>query len=453
MENAQAMNHDLARQYADTVRYLMGALPMYQSCGAAAYKSTLATSLALDAHDGHPHQHYRTLHVAGTNGKGSVSHMLCAALMAQGYRVGLFTSPHLVDYRERIRVDGQMVSEAYVVQYVEARRALFEQLRPSFFEMSAALAFSYFAAQAVDFAVIEVGMGGRLDSTNVITPEVSVITNISYDHTAFLGHTLAAIAGEKAGIIKRGVPVVVGERSPETEPVFTARAEEMGAPLRFADHELRAVESECSRQGLRVVYSRADGTRLEARTDLRGEVQVQNVATALCAIEALRARGVELSESAVADGLLHVQARTGLRGRWQQVGDAPTIICDTGHNEAGLRRVMHQLEGLPGERLHMVMGFVNDKEVGTILPLLPRRAIYYWTQASVPRALPAGELAQAAHGAGLEGGVYPTVPEAVCAARRAAGDADVIFIGGSTFVVADALAEGGGLGLSSLADD
>ena len=240
---------------------------------------------------------------------------------------------------------------------------------------------------------------------------------------------MAAIAGEKAGIIKRGVPVVVGERTPETEPVFTARAEEMGAPLRFADHELRAVESECSRQGLRVVYGRADGTRLEARTDLRGEVQVQNVATALCAIETLRARGVELSESAVADGLLHVQARTGLR------------------------RVMHQLEGLPGERLHMVMGFVNDKEVGTILPLLPRRAIYYWTQASVPRALPAGELAQAAHGAGLEGGVYPTVPEAVRAAQRAAGDADVIFIGGSTFVVADALAEGGGLGLSSLADD
>ena len=426
--------------YSETVDYLMRALPMYQRDGAAAYKADLSISQALDLYDGYPHQQYATVHVAGTNGKGSVSHMLCAVLMAAGYRVGLFTSPHLVDFRERIRVNGQLVDQDYVTDYVDRHRDIFEELQPSFFEMSAALAFSYFADQKVDLAVIEVGMGGRLDSTNIISPLLSVITNISLDHTAFLGSTLSEIAGEKAGIIKPGTPVVFGETNENTRRVFVSRARQLGAPFRFADQDWRCLGQRQDGKLQSLTFQRAgDGEKLEVVTDLKGAVQAHNIPVVLSSVEMLREQGVRIPKEALLEGMEYTASRTGLRGRWEELAQRPLVVCDTGHNEGGLREVVAQIASTPHAHLHYVLGFVNDKDIDHILPLLPTDATYYFCKASVPRAMEAGHLAGLAGRIGLHGKVYQSVAEAVMAARAAATPEDMVMIGGSTFVVADAL--------------
>ena len=414
--------------YQDTLEYLYNSVPMFQQVGGAAYKEGLENTLALDAHFGHPHRRYRAIHVAGTNGKGSCSHTLAAILQEAGYRVGLYTSPHLVDFRERIRVNGIPVPEEYVIRFVEEERSFFEPLHPSFFELTTAMAFRYFADAQVDVAVIEVGLGGRLDCTNIIRPDLCVITNISFDHVQFLGDTLPKIAGEKAGIIKRGVPVVIGETTPETRPVFQAKAEEMHAPIYFAED-----------------YDREDYPGIEF--ELKGLYQKKNKRTLLTALPLLKEAGYRIDEQAVRSGFAHVTRLTGLMGRWQKLQDSPTLICDTGHNVGGIRYIVEQLKKEKYRRLHIVMGMVNDKDIRGVLALMPQEAVYYFTQASVKRAMPAGRLKELAHEAGLQGECYADVPSAVRAAQKESLPEDFIFVGGSSFVVADLLANRDALNL------
>ncbi len=407
--------------YSDAVNYLFESAPLFQNVGKDAYKEGLANTLALDEHFAHPHQSFKTIHVAGTNGKGSCSHLLAAVLQAAGYRVGLYTSPHLVDFRERIRVNGERISEDYVVDFVESERAFFEPLHPSFFELTTALAFKYFAEQKVDVAVIEVGLGGRLDCTNIIMPELCVITNISHDHTQFLGDTLAKIATEKAGIMKPGVPVVVGETLPETLPVFEQTAHEVGARLSLAEH-----------------YASPLVENVEC--ELKGIYQQKNRRTVLCALSLLPASWNILEEH-IREGFAHVCSLTGLMGRWQRVGERPLVICDTGHNVGGWEYLSRQIPTIPCRRLHMVFGMVNDKDISGVLRLLPKDAVYYYTKASVRRAMPEIEIAALAQQFGLpSGNTFPTVAEAFRAAHSAASPDDAIFVGGSSFVVADFLA-------------
>lgn len=428
--------------YQETIQYLYNSAPLFQQIGGAAYKEGLGNTLALDAHFGHPHLQYKSIHIAGTNGKGSCSHMFAALLQAAGHKVGLYTSPHLVDFRERIRVNGEMIPEDYVCRFVEEERSFFEPLHPSFFELTTALAFKYFSDCRVDVAVIEVGLGGRLDCTNIIRPELSVITNISLDHTQFLGHTLAAIAAEKAGIIKNGVPVVVGEAVAETRPVFLAKAEETGAPVCFADDSPEVLESHLTDHATRTYKTRSYGT---LESDLLGDYQTKNVNTVLHGASILA--GLLLPEQGELPGLLaatlpHVSKLTGLAGRWQRIGSRPTVICDTGHNAGGWEWLGKQLRQTPCRRLHMVFGMCEDKDVTAVLRQLPPDATYYFTHASVRRALPADRLQSLAAALGLNGQSYPTVAQAYAAARRAACPEDLIFIGGSSFVVADFLAAG-----------
>lgn len=426
--------------YQEAVDYIFNALPMFQRQGAAAYKANLDTSNALDLYDGQPHTMYPTVHVAGTNGKGSVSHMMAAILQSAGYRTGLFTSPHMVDFRERIRVNGEKVPEEYVVQYVESHREVFEELQPSFFEMSAAMAFSYFRDAHVDIAVIEVGMGGRLDSTNVINPEISIITNIGYDHMAFLGNTLPKIATEKCGIIKDGVPVVFGEVVKETASVFTDAARAHNALYEKAQEYLHLEGQESLSHSQRLTYKRVrDGKKFTVETDLMGCYQRLNVATVLTATDILRMSGYRIPEEAVREGLAHVQSLTHLYGRWQKLGDAPCIIADTGHNENGLHETLPRLTAMPAKTLRIVLAVVNDKDLSQMLPLFPTTATYYFTQARIPRALPCEELQQEAVKYSLVGKVYESIELAVAAARKEADREDVIFIGGSTYTVAEAL--------------
>ena len=359
--------------YQDTLEYLYNSAPMFQQVGAGAYKEGLENTRALDAHFRHPHEHFHSLHIAGTNGKGSCSHTLAAILQSAGYRVGLYTSPHLVDFRERIRVNGQPISEDYVIRFVEEERAFFEPLSPSFFELTTAMAFKYFADEKVDVAVVEVGLGGRLDCTNIIHPDLCIITNISLDHTQFLGHTLAQIAGEKAGIIKPGIPVVIGETTPETRPVFYQKAQEEGAPIHWAEEE----GHENDYPGLSF--------------ELKGLYQEKNRRTLLTALPILKEIGYRLTENDIRQGFAHVVELTGLMGRWQKLQDSPTLICDTGHNTGGIAYIAQQLRAQPCHRLHIVLGMVNDKDIRGVLALLPHEADYYFTQASVKRALPADE--------------------------------------------------------------
>ncbi len=407
--------------YQEAVNFLFESAPLFQNVGKAAYKEGLDNTLALDEHFTHPHRAYKTIHVAGTNGKGSCSHLLAATLQKAGWRVGLYTSPHLVDFRERIRVNGVMMPEERVVAFVEEERAFFEPLHPSFFELTTALAFKYFEEEKVDVAIVEVGLGGRLDCTNIIRPELSLITNISLDHTQFLGTTLAQIAREKAGIMKAGVPVVVGETLPETLPVFEACAEEVGAPLclaeEFASPLIESVDCE-----------------------LKGIYQKKNIRTVLCAISMLQSSW-GITEEHVREAFANVCGLTGLMGRWQRVGESPLVICDTGHNVGGWEYLARQIREIPCKRLHIVFGMVNDKDIGSVLKLLPKEATYYYTKASVHRAMDAQEIAAKAVQQGLpEGGIFPTVAEAYRAARFAASEEDAIFVGGSSFVVADFLA-------------
>ena len=444
--------------YTKAVQYLFDSAPLFQNVGAAAYKEGLGGTLALDEYFGHPHRQYRTIHVGGTNGKGSVTHTLAAILQAQGYRVGLYTSPHLVDFRERIRVNGKMISKKRVVEFVktlsnsplkgEKKKSPFkgdlEGLSFSFFELATALAFQYFAEQKVDFAVIEVGLGGRLDCTNIITPVLSVITNISFDHVQFLGDTLPKIASEKAGIIKAGVPVCIGENiNEEVKAVFQKKAEEVGAPITFA-------EDRPSKSPLKedLFFSPFKG-ELERVFALTGLCQEKNRRTILTAVRLLREQGIEISDKAVKKGFADVTTMTGLMGRWQTISTKPLTICDTGHNVGGMQYITKQLQQTPHKRLHIVIGMVSDKDVSTVLSMLPKDAVFYFTQASVQRAMPAEELAQKAisvfnslpsgQAQARQFSIYKDVVSAYQAAQAAASDDDLIFIGGSTFVVADLL--------------
>lgn len=423
--------------YAETVEYLFNSTPVFEKIGAVAYKEGLSNTLALDEHLSHPHRRFKSIHVAGTNGKGSVSHSLASILQASGLRVGLFTSPHLVDFRERIRVNGECVSEEYVVDFVERHRAFFEPLHPSFFELTTAMAFAYFAEQEVDVAVVEVGLGGRLDCTNIITPDLCIITNISLDHTQFLGDTPAKIAFEKAGIIKHGVPVVIGEATSETRPVFESKAAEMEAPITFAEDTPLVIESTVCPHHTRKYLVEQLG---EVCSDLGGNYQSRNIETILHAVFILRDAGYPITSDSIKSGLENVCRSTGLMGRWQQVGDSPTVVIDTGHNVGGWQWLAQQLRELHCRRMRIVFGMVDDKDLDTVMGLLPQDADYYFTRASSKRAINEEIVRATGEGKGLHGRSYPTVPEAFAAAMSDAYPDDFIFVGGSSYVVADFLA-------------
>ena len=417
--------------YNSAVQYLFDSAPLFQNVGAAAYKEGLGNTHLLDEQFGHPHRQYRTIHVGGTNGKGSVSHTLAAILQAQGYRVGLYTSPHLVDFRERIKVNGEMISKERVIDFVtDFKKRNYSAVCSgfSFFELATALAFQYFSEQKVDFAVIEVGLGGRLDCTNIIMPELSIVTNISFDHVQFLGDTLPKIASEKAGIIKTGIPACIGENvNEDVKAVFANKAKEVGAPITFAEDAFA---------------STAINDELAGLFALKGFCQEKNIRTILTAVRLLQEKGIAISDEAIRKGLAEVCSMTGLMGRWQTIDEKPLTICDTGHNVGGMQYIVRQLQQTPHKRLHIVIGMVNDKDVDSVMRLLPTDAIYYFTQASVKRAMPAEELARkASHLQGAEEGAFQDVPSAYRAAKRNATDDDLIFIGGSTFVVADLLAD------------
>jgi dihydrofolate synthase/folylpolyglutamate synthase len=392
---------------------------------------------------GHPHQSFKTIHIAGTNGKGSVSHMLASVLQEAGYKTGLYTSPHLKDFRERIRVNGEMISEKAVVDftlsYLEKNKT--EQIEPSFFELTVSMAFDYFRTMKVDVAVIEVGLGGRLDSTNIITPEVSVITNISFDHMALLGNTLPEIAAEKAGIIKAQVPVVVGESSPETNPVFEKFARQAQTTLEFADQTYQTDYSLLTPEGKQSLYIRKDGELVypDLQIDLAGIYQRHNVPTVLKTIDLLNKKGWKLTENILRKGLFNIVGNTGLMGRWQTIGNNPLVVCDTGHNPAGIKLVVEQIGQTAWKALHIVIGMVNDKDQSEVLSLLPSNATYYFTKADIPRATTPEELAAKASRFGLTGNCYDSVREALSAALKNAEKDDLVFIGGSTFVVAEIL--------------
>ncbi|MDO7873612.1 folylpolyglutamate synthase/dihydrofolate synthase family protein [Hymenobacter sp. ASUV-10] len=427
--------------YSETLAYLYAQLPMYQRVGAAGFKKGLGNTLALAEAMGHPERRFRSVHVAGTNGKGSSSHLVAAVLQAAGYRVGLYTSPHLREFTERIRLNGAELAPDYLVSWVAQWRPLFEEVQPSFFEMCVALAYSYFAESEVDVAVVEVGLGGRLDSTNIITPMVSLITNISYDHQAMLGNTLPEIAGEKAGIIKPSVSVVVSQTQVEVRTVFEQKAAAESAPLTFADAHYRAelAAGEAAATGIQLLQVSRDGQPYLENVELGllGDYQRLNLPGVLATLDELRRQGFALPEAAVRRGLREVTQLTGLHGRWSILGQQPLVIADTGHNEAGIRLVVQQLRKLHYKKLHLVIGTVNDKDPGPVLALLPSEGIYYFCQADIPRALPGEELAAKAQALGLRGRNYGSVAAAVAAARAAAGPNDVVFIGGSTFVVAE----------------
>ncbi len=432
------MNH-----YQETLNYLYTQLPMFQRSGPAAYKHSLENTLRLDEMYGSPHRNFRSLHIAGTNGKGSVSHMLAAVMQSAGYRTGLYTSPHLKDFRERIRVNGEMVSEDFVAEWTEdfRQRNRAAGIQPSFFELTAIMAFDYFAREKVDIAVIETGLGGRLDSTNIISPEISIITNISYDHTSLLGETLPLIAGEKAGIIKRGTPVVVSQHQPEVEEVFLRKAEQEGSLLSFADDEYTADYSLADRDGNQVLNFRKNGVLSYPSLilDLPGLYQRLNVPAVLKTVDLLRGMGWQVPEEAVYKGLSDVKLLTGLQGRWQVLGSNPRIVCDTGHNEEGIKLVVDQINQTPYKHLHIVFGVVSDKDPDKVLALLPKDASYYFCKADIPRAMDEKVLAGKAAEFGLSFETFSSVSEAYEASRRAAGPDDFIFIGGSTFVVAEIL--------------
>jgi dihydrofolate synthase / folylpolyglutamate synthase len=429
--------------YKETLQYLFDRLPMFHRIGEAAYKNSLDNTLKLDEIFSHPHRKYKTIHVAGTNGKGSTSHMLAAVFQSAGYKTGLYTSPHLKDFRERIKINGQMISEEEVIEWVEnypVKNNLWN-IEPSFFELTAALAFDYFSQQKVDIAIIEVGLGGRLDSTNIITPEVSVITNIGLDHTNLLGDTLEKIAAEKAGIIKSNVPVVVGLTQIETKNVFTEIALRKQASLFFADQEYVATYSMLGLDGKQILNVDRNGEMAfpEIKLDLLGMYQARNVPVVLKTLEILIENGWQISMENIYEGLENAAKLTGLLGRWQIIGNNPLTVCDTGHNEDGIKMVVSQIKNTPYKTLHFVFGVVADKNQDAVLRLLPTDAIYYFTRADIPRAMNEQELAQKAAGFGLKGESYSTVAEAFNAAKVNAGKNDLIFVGGSTFVVAGIL--------------
>lgn len=426
--------------YSEAIQFLFDQLPMFQRTGPSAYKDNLNNTMYLDAYFKHPHQHFRTIHVAGTNGKGSVSHMIASILQEAGYRTGLYTSPHLRDFRERIKINGEMISEEEVTNFVENHKHVIEKVSPSFFEMTVAMAFNYFSQQQVDVAVIEVGLGGRLDSTNIIRPEISVITNIGMDHMALLGNTLQLIAREKAGIIKMGIPAVIGQYQEEVAGIFQQIANDCKASLTFADSDYFCRTVRRLEQFQEIDIYRNDKVFLrQVRLSLLGKYQTKNVQTVCSAIDQLILKGFEISQENIRKGLCHVVKNTGLIGRWQILQTNPLIICDTGHNEDGIKEVVTQILETPFDNLHMVVGMVNDKAIDAILKLLPKQATYYFTRADIPRSLDANILKSEAKKFGLYGEAYVTVLDAVNEAKKNARINDLIFIGGSTFVVAEAI--------------
>ena len=427
--------------YQEATEFLFEQLPMYQRQGKSAYKADLTTTLLLDKYFGHPHKHYKTIHIAGTNGKGSVSHMLASILQEAGYKTGLYTSPHLKDFRERIKINGQPIPEHDVIYFVTHNRKIINELHPSFFEMTASMAFELFKNEKVDVAVIEVGMGGRLDSTNIISPDLSIITNIGLDHTQFLGNTKALIAKEKAGIIKNDTPVVIGETQPETIEIFINAAKEKNAPLIQADKIYRIPYSTFSSDDKQImqVYSDDKIAFKNLKVSLSGWYQSKNVVTALAACKILEEKGYYITETGIFKGMESIQETTGIQGRWQVIGHNPRIICDTGHNEDGIKAVVDQIKNTPYEKLHIIFGTVNDKDITTILSLMPKNAEYYFTKAQIPRSMNEIKLWQTAKKYGLTGDHYPDVKTALAEAQKNVSPNDLIFIGGSTFIVADAL--------------
>lgn len=427
--------------YSQTLEFLYSAMPSFQQKGVMAYKPGLERVTAFCRHIGNPQRNFFTIHVAGTNGKGSVSHMIAAVLQSAGYRTGLFTSPHLQDFRERIRVDGEMIPKQRVVNFVDKHREKMKELDLSFFEMTAALAFEHFAQSDVEVAVIETGLGGRLDATNIIVPILSVVTNIGLEHTALLGPTIESIAAEKAGIIKKSRPVIVGESDPAYNYVFEAAAIECRSQIVYAENVFECAEQSCSENGQRFTMVRTrDGHRFDIELDLCGDYQRRNIVTASAAVDFLHENTpLTISRRAYIEGMRDAAATTGLRGRWQTLSTSPLTVCDTGHNPHGMAYVAGQLAKQKYEKLYCVIGVVQDKDLAHILPLLPRDAYYIFTQASISRALDADALAAAAAGFGLAGEVVRGVSAAVTRAQQIATPRDMIFIGGSTFVVAEAL--------------
>ncbi|AMS26905.1 dihydrofolate synthase [Bacteroidetes bacterium UKL13-3] len=424
--------------YSETLDYLYSQLPMFTRIGIAAFKKDLTNTLTLCEALGNPQQQFKSIHIAGTNGKGSTSHMLASVLQEAGYKVGLYTSPHLKDFRERIRINGQMIPEQTVINFVISNKTMFDTIQPSFFEWTVALCFDYFAQQQVDIAIIETGLGGRLDSTNIITPILSVITNIGWDHMDMLGDTLPKIASEKAGIIKPNVPVVIGEYDPETAQVFIDKSLQENSPVLFSKDVITTLKFTHNN-----FFSTCDVTlntqpwldKLEC--DLPGLYQQLNIATVLTAITELRKSHLLINDSAIRKGISAVKKNTGLMGRWQILSEKPLTICDTGHNVNGITFVLNQLNQIEYNQLHIVLGMVKDKDISKVLSLLPKTAQYYFCNADIPRALSSDELHQQALAEGLNGNSYGSVKNAWLAAQQDATINDVIFIGGSTFVVAE----------------
>ena len=423
--------------YQETVDYLFRLAPSFQKVGNSGYKEGLENSLLLDIHLEHPHHFYKSIHIAGTNGKGTTAHTIAAILQDAGYRVGLYTSPHLLDFRERIRVNGEPIPENDVVGFIEKEKAFFEPLQPSFFELTTAMAFWYFKKCHIDYAVIEVGLGGRLDCTNIISPILSIITNISLDHTQYLGTTLKQIASEKAGIMKKNIPVIIGEALPETRHEFITHAQETGTPITFAEDTPFVFQSEPDKVNGGIIYKTSIIEQLHG--ELSGFYQTKNTNTILHAIVALQKQGINISTSNIVNGFNNVCKTTGLRGRWQFISEMPKTVCDTGHNEGGFRYIVEQLKAQEYRKLRIVFGMVSDKDINAVLQLLPEQAIYYFTQSNSTRALPATELKKQAQSYGLKGDSYASVAEAYQAARKEANKNDFIYIGGSTYVVAELL--------------
>ena len=427
-------------EYGKTLQYLYERLPMFSRIGKAALKPDLTNTIKLCAALGDPHHSFKAIHIAGTNGKGSVSHSLAAVLQEAGYKTGLYTSPHLADFRERVRVNGLPVSKEWVVTFTERIKDSIEEIQPSFFEITVAMAFAYFAEQKVDIAVIETGLGGRLDSTNIINPVLSIITNISYDHKDLLGNTLAEIANEKAGIIKRGVPVVIGEQHPETERVFFEHSVHKQSVLYYASSlwGMVRVKQDAHYQYYKAVNN-ARREMLDLRTDLLGHYQQHNIKTVLTSVELLSHQGYKVSIAGAIAALANVKRLTGLRGRWDVLQQEPLIVCDVAHNPAGVQETLAQFAQMAAASRHIVLGFVKDKDVAEALSFFPKDATYYFTNAQIERALPAAELKSAAELAGLGGGAYPNVAAAIGAAQRAMGANDALLITGSFFIVGDAI--------------
>jgi dihydrofolate synthase / folylpolyglutamate synthase len=424
--------------YAETINYLFSRLPMYSRIGAAAFKNDLTNTITLCNQLNNPQKKFKSIHIAGTNGKGSVSHMLAAVLQTAGYKTGLYTSPHLKDFRERIKIDGKEVSEEFVINFTEKIKPLIEEIEPSFFEITVAMAFDYFAEQQVDIAVIEVGLGGRFDSTNIITPELCVITNIGYDHMNMLGNTLEAIAGEKAGIIKENIAVVIGEYNTTTASVFLNKAKEKNAAITFANKKRNTPDWQWQHHELIVEVAEEHKTdRKHFHLDLTGIYQTKNLLTVLEACSLLHDMGWKTDEHIIQKALPHVKKLTGLHGRWDIIHHNPTVVLDVGHNEDGVKQIVQQLELTPHKNLHIILGMVKDKEIGKVLSLMPRTAVYYFTQAAIPRAMDAAVLKAEGEKNGLTGKTFTDVNTALKEAMAKAGKEDLILVCGSVFLVGE----------------